>query len=90
MRRDSGHGVIPDRADPISVTNGSGGYPEIAPGSYVIVSAPINRIGNGWGQVTELDGVSVTIGGESVADLRGVEGRRIRDRFERSQRWTHA
>ena len=64
MRRDAGHSVIPDRTDPISVINGSGGYPEIAPGSYVIVSAPINRIGNGWAQVTELDGVSVSIGGQ--------------------------
>ena len=63
LQRDSGRALSADRLDPISVGNGSGGYPEIAPGSYVVVQAPINRTGKGWGQVTEVDGVSVTVGG---------------------------
>jgi len=63
IQRDSGHTIRPDLKTPISITSAASGYPEIAPGSYAIVSAPINRIGNGWAQTTQLDGVSVEIDG---------------------------
>ena len=67
INRDSGRAISTDRNDPISVTNASSGYPEIAPGSYVIISAPINRFANGWGRTTQIEGVSVEIGGQLAA-----------------------
>src|SRR5262245_30189229 len=40
IRRESGRELDADRTEPISVMNGSGGYPEITPGSYMVVSGP--------------------------------------------------
>jgi uncharacterized protein (TIGR03437 family) len=71
LRRDDGR-VLPHSL-PVSAVNAANDYPEISPGSAVRVRAPINReatVNPDRSLPTQLDGVSIEIGGQAAEILQ--------------------